>query len=83
MVKEFKRRQKMEKRAIIVARLVPKPEAYEGKSNKAIAEEIKDAGPALPYVAEIERISVFNSLSGAAEPKSPKEMVMTSFKPVH
>jgi len=73
----------LEKRGIILVKLVPEVSAYEGKSNADIEKEILDEKPAIPYVAEIERICVFNSLAGISEPKSPKRMVMTSFKPVH
>jgi len=73
----------MNKRAIIIVHLVPNQEAYEGKSNGDIEKEVLEEAPTIPYVAEIERVSVFNSLTGIAEPKSLKEMVMTTFKPVH
>jgi hypothetical protein len=46
---------RIEKRAIIIVRLVPTPEAYEGKSNADVAKEIQAQKPAIPYVARIER----------------------------
>lgn len=71
------------KRVILIARLVPTPEAYEGKTNENIAKEIQAEKPAIPYVAEIERISVFNSPSGRDEVAAFKRAVMDAMTPVH
>ncbi len=47
-----------EKGAIIIARLVPTPEAYEGKTKADIEREILEEAPIIPYVAEIEKVTV-------------------------
>jgi hypothetical protein len=81
--RQAKKALRVEKRAIIMVRLVPTPEAYKDKSNRDVEKEILEEKPAIPYVAEIERTSVFNSLAGEVEAVRLKEMVMNAFKPVH
>jgi hypothetical protein len=46
--------------AFIVCRLVPTPEAYEGKSNADVKREILDKKPAFPYVARIEKVTILD-----------------------
>jgi len=46
----------VEKRVIIVCRLVPTPEAYEGKLNAGVAKEILSEMPPTPYMARIEKV---------------------------
>ena len=48
----------MKKRAIIIVRLVPTPEAYEGKTNRDIEREILEEAPIIPYAASIEKVTV-------------------------
>jgi hypothetical protein len=48
----------MEKRVIIVCRLVPTPEAYEGKSNADVEKEIQAEKPTIPYLAGIQKGTV-------------------------
>jgi hypothetical protein len=51
---------KVSKVVFIFARLVSDPEAYEGKTNKEIEKEIlQEIGP-IPYVAEIEKVTVLD-----------------------
>lgn len=50
----------MKKIAVIIARLVPTPEAYQGKSNRDVEEEILKEAPAIPYVARIEKVTVLD-----------------------
>jgi hypothetical protein len=47
---------RVEKRTIIVCRLVPTHEAYEGKSNADVEKEILSEMPVIPYVARIEKV---------------------------
>jgi hypothetical protein len=51
----------MKKVMFIVARLVPDPEAYEGKSNEDVEKEILDELPAIPYMARIEKVTVVDA----------------------
>ena len=44
----------------IVARLVPDPEAYEGKTNQDVEKEILAEKPVIPYVARIEKVTVLD-----------------------
>jgi len=53
----------VKKLAIIIARLVPTPEAYEGKTNRDVEKEILEETPAIPYVARIEKVTVLEELS--------------------
>lgn len=46
--------------AFIVCRLVPTPEAYEGKTNADIEKEILEEVLAIPYVARIEKVTVLD-----------------------
>jgi hypothetical protein len=74
----------VEKRAIIIVKLVSTPEAYEGKTNRDIAKEIQAEDPAIPYVAEIERTCVFNSPAHEGDTGAAyKQAVMEAFKPIH
>jgi len=50
----------MKKLAVILAQLVPTPEAYEGKTNADIEKEILEEMPAIPYVARIEKVTVLD-----------------------
>lgn len=50
----------MKKLVIITAWLVETPEAYEGKTNQDVEEEILEKAPAIPYVARIERVTVLD-----------------------
>jgi hypothetical protein len=53
--------EKMKKIVFIYARLVENPEAYQDKTNTDIEKEIlHDIGP-IPYVAQIEKITVLDS----------------------
>lgn len=51
----------LKKIAIIIAQLVPDPEAYEGKSNADIEQEILAEMPPIPYVARIDKVTVLDS----------------------
>jgi hypothetical protein len=73
----------MDKRAVIIVRLVPTPEAYEGKTNRDVEKEILAEKPQILYGAEVERIVVFNSPSGAKESGAFKQSVMDAFISVH
>jgi len=46
----------MKKLVIVIARLVPNPEAYEGKTNADVEKEILSEMPVIPYVARIEKV---------------------------
>ena len=46
------------KRAIIMVRLIPTPEAYEGKTNRDIEREILEEASTIPYAASIEKVTV-------------------------
>jgi hypothetical protein len=48
----------MKKKAIITVRLIPTPEAYEGKTNRDIEREILEEAPIIPYAASIEKVTV-------------------------
>ena len=50
----------MKKIVLIVAHLVPDPEAYKGKSNADIEKEIMEEKPAIPYVEHIEKVTVLD-----------------------
>ena len=50
----------MKKKAIITVRLVPTPEAYEGKTNRDVEKEILDEMPTIPYMAQIEKVTVLD-----------------------
>lgn len=50
----------MKKVMFIVARLVPDPEAYAGKTNADVEKEILEEKPVIPYVAEIEKVTVLD-----------------------
>lgn len=52
---------KMRKIVFITARLVEDPEAYKGKTNADIEKEILDEIGPIPYVAEIEKVTVLDS----------------------
>jgi len=77
----------MEKRAILIVKLVPDTGAYEGKNNKTIAEEMQTQlteNPAIPYVAEVERISVFDSPAQEGDTGvAYKQAVTEVFKTIH
>ncbi len=49
---------KTKKIAIITARLIETPQAYENKTNSDIEKEITENIPTIPYVAEIEKVTV-------------------------
>lgn len=51
----------MRKIVFITARLVKDPEAYKGKTNADIEKEILDEIGPIPYVAEIEKVTVLDS----------------------
>jgi len=51
----------LKKMMFIVARLVPDPEVYEGKTNAEIAKEIQAEMPVIPYVARIEKVTVLDA----------------------
>jgi len=46
------------KLAVIVAWLIQDPEAYKGKTNTHIENEILKEAPTIPYVATIEKVTV-------------------------
>jgi hypothetical protein len=73
----------VEKRAIIVCRLVPTPEAYEDKSNADVAKEIQEETLAIPYVVRVEEIKVFNCIAGEPDAAQLRDMVIEEFKPVN
>lgn len=50
----------MKKKAVISAWLVKDPEAYKGKTNADIEKEIVEEQPVIPYVARIEKVTVFD-----------------------
>jgi len=50
----------VKKLAFIVARLVEEEEAYEGKTNHDVEEEILEEMPAIPYVAKIDKVTVLD-----------------------
>lgn len=50
----------MKKEAIIQVRLIPTPEAYEGKTNRDVEKEILDEMPTIPYMAQIEKVTVLD-----------------------
>ena len=50
----------MKKKAIITVRLIPTPEAYEGKTNRDVEKEILDEMPTIPYMAQIEKVTVLD-----------------------
>jgi len=52
---------RMKKVVFIYARLVENPEAYEGKTNAEIEKEILEEIGSIPYVAEIEKVTVLDS----------------------
>lgn len=51
---------KVKKVAVIHARLVENPEAYEGKTNADIEKEILAEIGIIPYVARIEKVTVLD-----------------------
>ncbi|MBT0160925.1 hypothetical protein G4O51_13175 [Candidatus Bathyarchaeota archaeon A05DMB-2] len=51
---------KIKKVAVIHARLVENPEAYEGKTNADIEKEILAEIGIIPYVAQIEKVTVLD-----------------------
>jgi len=51
----------VKKLVIITAWLVETPEAYKGKTNQDVEEEILEKVPAIPYVARIERVTVLDA----------------------
>jgi urease gamma subunit len=51
---------KVKKVAVIRARLVENPEAYEGKTNADIEKEILAEIGIIPYVARIEKVTVLD-----------------------
>lgn len=71
-----------EKRAIILAKLVPQAEAYEDKSDAEVKSEIGSMVEASRYVAEVEEVFMWNSIAG--EPDAPRlvRLAMEGFGPV-
>jgi hypothetical protein len=57
---------KMKKVVFIYARLVEDPEAYEGKTNADIEKEILEEIGSIPYVAQIEKITVLDRNIGTS-----------------
>jgi len=53
-------KKKKRKIAFIVAWLINHPEAYEGKTNADIEQEILKETSRIPYVARIEKVSVID-----------------------
>ena len=51
---------RMEQIAITTVRLVPLPEACEGKSNADIEKEILAETPSIPFAARIEKVTVLD-----------------------
>jgi len=51
---------KIKKVAVIHARLVENPEAYESKTNADIEKEILEETGPIPYVARIEKVTVLD-----------------------
>jgi len=51
---------KVEKRTIIVCRLVSTPEAYEGKTNRDVEKDIVDEMPIVPYATRIDKVLVLD-----------------------
>jgi len=51
---------KVKKVAVIRARLVENPEAYEGKTNVDVEKEILAEAGIIPYVARIEKVTVLD-----------------------
>jgi len=48
------------KLALVVARLVDDPEAYKGKTNTHIENDIQEEAPTIPHVATIEKVTVLD-----------------------
>jgi len=48
------------KLALILAWLIDDPEAYKGKTNTHIENEILEEAPTIPYVATIEKVTVLD-----------------------
>lgn len=46
------------KLAVILAWMVETSEAYEGKTNADVEKEILDEMPVIPYVADVEKVTV-------------------------
>jgi hypothetical protein len=51
---------RVEKRTIIVCRLVPTHEAYKGKSNADVEKGILEGMPPIPYVDRVKKVTVLN-----------------------
>ncbi len=51
----------------IVARLVEDEEAYKDKTNEKIEQEILSERPRIPYVAEIEKVTVLDYPSASQQ----------------
>jgi hypothetical protein len=50
----------LKKCAVLLARLVLTPEAFEARSNADVEREVLDKKPAFPYVARIEKVVVLD-----------------------
>jgi hypothetical protein len=60
MAKAGKGRGGVVKYAVMVGRLVPTPEAYQGKTNEDVEREILAEEPVIPYVVRMEKVTVFD-----------------------